>query len=437
MGRWWGRVWLTVAMGAIVGRQLGAQPDSTYRDHITAAQAASAAGNDTLARRHLIRALDLIHGHPDLYYLIARTEVRLRHPEAAVARLRTIAAMGLNYDAGRDSAFAPIRGRPDFAAVLRTMRHNDAPVGQSTVAFSFADTNLLTEDIAYDPVARMFYVSSIHRREILAVPMQGAMTEFATADRDTLDGVMALAVDAPRRRLWATTATAPQAEGHRSGAPTRGAVLRYDLGTGHLMKRYPLPDDGLDHEPGDMTLDAAGSAVIADGLSGVVYAIPAATDSLIVLIGHGIFRSPQTPAVLPDGRILIADYALGIASIDPLSHAVTWLGHSDSVAYSGIDGMYLVGHSLLAIQNGTPNPRIVTFQLDSSYRRIQSWSVVEQSTPHLGQPTHGAVVGDTLYFIGNSGWDRFEDDGTIKPDPHATPPVILRTTLVAHGQQIR
>ena len=150
-----------------------------------------------------------------------------------------------------------------------------------------------------------------------------------------------------------------------------------------------------------------------------------------MLVGPGTFRSPQTPAVTPDGRILVADYARGIASVDPATHAVRWLDHADTVAYSGIDGMYLVGHSLLAIQNGTPVPRVVRFELDPSFRRIGTWSVVERGTPHLGQPTHGAVVGHDFYFIGNSGWERFDDDGTLKSDPAATPPVILRTPIRA------
>lgn len=424
-----GRCCLVLMGVGVAGSLLGAQTDSTYRDHLNAAQTAHAAGNDTSARRHLLRALDLIHGHPDVYYMLAREEVRLGHPEAAVGRLRTIAAMGLTYDAAHDSILAPIWQRSDFADVMRAMHHNDEPVGQSTVAYTLPDPDLLAEDMAYDPVTRTFYVSSVHRRMIIAVPMRGPITQFATAGRDTLDAVFALSVDPARRMLWATTATAPQAEGYQSGAPARAAVLRYDLRTGRLVKRYTIPADGLQHEPGDMTLDAAGTAIISDGLSGIVYTVPTSTDSLGVLVGPGTFRSPQTPAVAPDGRILVADYARGIASVDPVTHAVTWLDRADTVAYSGIDGMYLVGHSLLAIQNGTPVPRVVRFELDRSFQRIGTWSVVERGTTHLGQPTHGAVVGHDFYFIGNSGWERFDDDGTLKSDPGATPPVILRTAI--------
>lgn len=422
-----GYVWWTALALAALGAAAAAQGDSTYRDHLNAAQAAEATHDETAAHTHFLRALALIHGHSDVLYMLARNELRLGQPSAAVARLRTIAAMGIAYPADHDTAFKTLWTQPEFTDALRAMARDTTPIGHAGVVYTLPDRDFLAEDLAYDPGTHTFYVSSVHRRKILAIPEHGPMREFATAARDTLDAVFAVLVDATRRVLWATTGTAAQAEDYHAGTPSRSAVLRYDLRSGRLVKRYPLPVDGLEHEPGDMTIDASGSAIVSDGLSGIVYAIPASTDSLVVLVGRGTFRSPQTPAVTPDGRILVADYALGVASIDPATHAVTWIAHADTVAMNGIDGMYLAGRTLWAMQNGTQPVRVTRFELDPSLQRVASWTVIERATPHLGQPTHGSLVDGYLYFIGNSGWERFGDDGTITPDSTASAPVILRT----------
>jgi len=56
----------------------------------------------------------------------------------------------------------------------------------------------------------------------------------------------------------------------------------------------------------------------------------------------------------------------------------------------------------------------VRFQLDKSLTQVESESIVERSTPTLGDPTHGVIVNGSFYYIANSGWDMIEDDGTPK-----------------------
>jgi hypothetical protein len=119
---------------------------------------------------------------------------------------------------------------------------------------------------------------------------------------------------------------------------------------------------------------------------------------------------------------------MGVATIDPATHAVSWLAHADTVALNGIDGMYLVGHVLYAIQNGTSPERVTRFVLDPDLRRVVTWSVVERATPGLGDPTHAVVVGNDLIFIANSGWDRFGDDGHIT-NPKGAPARLEKTKL--------
>jgi hypothetical protein len=423
-----------VAALAITASRGGAQPagpnEFSYRVAIEAGQKAEAAHDEAAARDDYVRALTLMKGHPDVVYLIARSEARLGHADAAVARLRTIAAMGLAYPIDHDSAFATLRGHEDFEAVRTAMAGNRSAISTATVTHVLADTNMLAEDLAYDPGSRTFYVSSIHRGIIVAVPENGPVHDFVPAGRDNVYGIMALAIDTRHGVLWATTSAMPQADGYKPSDSGRSAVLRYELSTGRLLRRFDAPRDGRSHNLGDMTVDQNGTVVVSDGVSGDIYTVRAGRDTLETLVARGTFRSPQTPAVLPDGRVLVADYALGLAVIDRQDGTVTWVQHPDTTAVNGIDGMYVDGHMLYAVQNGTSPERVVRFTLDSRYANVTGWKVIERGSPGLGDPTHGVLTADGFYFLGNSGWDRFDDNGSIKAGA-ASPPTILRAPLTS------
>jgi hypothetical protein len=408
---------VVVFLQASIGRAQRA--DSTYHDHLAAARASAPAA----AREHLLRALALLHGHPDVFYLLARNAAAMGQRDAAVGYLRTIGAMGLAYDVDGDSALALVSRHPGMAGVRTMMGLNRLPVGHAKPVATLDDADLLTEDVAYDPVERTFYISAIHRRKIIALK-DSAWTTFDT----TSLAPMALVVDARRRSLWVSFAGMPQASGHQPSDSARSGVLQYDLTTRKLTHRYDLPIDGAQHVLGDMTLDTAGNAIVSDGAGGGVYFVDRRAQTLSALVPPGILESPQNPAVATDGRILVADYAMGVAIVDPETHAVTWIAHADTVAMNGIDGMYLVGHVLYGIQNGTSPERVTRFVLDPTLRRVVDWSVVERATPGFGDPTHGVVVGDQFYFIANSGWDRFADDGHIT-NPKGTPARLERTKL--------
>jgi hypothetical protein len=132
-------------------------PQSTlaYRAELRAGREAEGAGDAAGAQQHYIRALDLMHGHPDLFYMVARAEARLGHAEAAVSRLQTLAAMGLVYPVDSDSAFSALRRNSAFAKALASMAENRGTVTSGAPAYRLLDPELLAEDIAYDPTRRL------------------------------------------------------------------------------------------------------------------------------------------------------------------------------------------------------------------------------------------------------------------------------------------
>ena len=220
---------------------------------------------------------------------------------------------------------------------------------------------------------------------------------------------------------------------YQSSDAGRSAVLRLDL-KGHAPpRRYEL-HDRLPHAFGDMALGEQGEVYVSDGVGGGVYRIGAEDEAqLKVLRAPGLMRSPQTPVVVPGGkRLLVPDYTRGIAVLDlRKSGGISWLPHPPELALYGIDGMYLHGHTLIAIQNGTNPERLLLLHLDAALTRVTSWMVALSGAPGLGDPTHGAVRGDQFEFICNSGWDRVADDGSFSSSAETTHPAIWSIALPA------
>jgi hypothetical protein len=402
-------------------------------------------------RAQVGRLYDLLSGHPDTVFGMAKAEALLGRTAAALEWLDAYAAMGLVRDVSDQPDLASLRQAEGYAAVLARLEANKRPRSRSVRAFALPDRDLLTEDIAYDPGTGRFFVSSIREAKIVAIGKDGGgARDFVPAGRDATWGVLALAVDVRRGVLWATTAAMPQTRGYRQAEEGHTAVLRYGLTTGKLQKRYdlplpptarpapqgsaagavPAPAEERERVLGDMTVAPEGDVFVSEAITGAVYTIGRARDELEVLVAPGTFISPQTPAVTPDGRrLLVADYVRGIGIVDLATRAVTWVTHPREIAVNGIDGLYLYGDSLLAVQNGTEPNRVIHLYLDPTLTRILRWEPLDSNSPGLGAPTHGTVVGKDFFYLANSGWDHLADDGSLKPGAALTPAEVRRVAL--------
>jgi hypothetical protein len=184
------------------------------------------------------------------------------------------------------------------------------------------------------------------------------------------------------------------------------------LKTRKLVHRYEC-EAGDKHEAGDMTAGANGDVFVSDGASGDIFVLRHDGQKLERLVPAGTFVSPQTPTLSVDQKLLyVPDYVAGIAAVRLSDGSVEWLTSKSPTALDGIDGLYAIGNQLIAIQNGTAPERIVSFNL-STPTTVDGWDVLEANWPDLGDPTHGVVVGNEVYFIANSGWDRVDRTGTM------------------------
>jgi hypothetical protein len=308
------------------------------------------------------------------------------------------------------------------ASVLEAQR--SAP----SVAFRLAEPDMISEDIAYDSARDRFFVSSVRRGGIDVVSATGGSHTFVPPGEGESWGMFAVGVDAARGALWATSAALPMAARYEAGDAGKSALLEFDLATGALRRRLVAPDSGA-HALGDLTIGHDGAVYVSDGQGSGVYALDAGASALRVLVPRGTLRSPQTPALSADGATLfVPDYAKGIAAVDVRSGAVEWVEHPDTLSLKGIDGLYRVGHDLIAVQNGLVPNRLVRLALDSAARHVVGWTVLARGAD-ASDMTHAAFARGAVYYITGSGWDRVGDDGTMKPGSPAEAPVIRRLQL--------
>jgi sugar lactone lactonase YvrE len=267
------------------------------------------------------------------------------------------------------------------------------------VAFTLSTRDLLPEDIAYDPKTRRFFISSVRKGVIVTADGR----EFARAPWP----VLALRVDPARRLLWAATGYVPHGESVKESDKDKTALLAFDLDTGAQKQRIESPLPGLF---GDMTIGRNSDLYVSEGIHGAVLRLKAGAIAPDRLDSEGDFPSPQTPALSADEKILyIPDYVRGIAAMHLDTRKVEWLQPAPGIALSGIDGLYVHGDSFIAVQNGTTPARLIRFSLD-----LRKQEILETNTAGLGEPTHGTFVGDDFYFLANSGWNEYDQNGKKK-----------------------
>jgi hypothetical protein len=409
----------------VLAATAGAQTDSTWQQVSAAGDSARVHG-DWKGYQHYASILYReLNGHPGTILAQARAAAQMHDTATAMKWLKMYAATGLVRDLNADSLLAPVRSAPGWKELLARIAKNREAVGKPLVAFIAPDSLFVAEDIAYDSTTKRFFLSSIREGRI-AVWENKKFSTFVPEERDSVWSMLGIDAEPRRGALWATTAGMGEKEDLAPEDSGSSAVMRYDLKSGALQKRYDLVDDSVDHVLGDMTVASNGDVFVSDALSGAFYTIRVGRDSLVTLVPPGTFPNPQQPVAAPDGkRVFVADYIRGIAIVDRTTGKVSWLANDAHAALNGTDGLTLVGHSLIAVQNGVSPERVIRLDLDAAMTKIVRWSTLAANLPQLNEPSHGVQVGDKFYFIATSGWDRFDADGTITKGAALHKPVVM------------
>jgi sugar lactone lactonase YvrE len=415
---------------AVAQAPAGADPIADSRAHYREAVRAYQARDFAAFLDHARQAQALRPTHGGVTYALASAYALTGDTTAALSSLRRFAAMGYTADLAADSDFAALRPSPALADVERRLAGNRTPLVRGTTAFVLPERDLLAEGVAYDAREGAFFVSAVHRRKIVRMTPDGRFADFAALEGGEAGTPLGLRVDPARRALWVVTAAMPQMRGYSPADSGRSALLRYDLDNGKLTGRYPVPADGRAHLLGDLVITRGGDVYASDSRAPVIYQLPAGAGTLVPWVESSLLTSAQGLALAPDERILyVADYSRGILRIDLESRGIAPMPAADTVAALGIDGLYYVDGSLVGIQNGVAPWRVVRLRLSPAGDRIVGSEPLDRAHPRHEEPTLGVVVGRDLYYVANSQYERFTQDGRVALPDSLELPVVLRLRL--------
>jgi hypothetical protein len=389
------------------------------------ARTAGESGDKEAYLRAVLSLQRFLNDRPTTVEAAAQAYADLGDTSKALAALKQFADAGQTDDTliSRESeAFPALEKLPEYQSILKRMDENKATIERAEPAFDLPGAGLLAEDIDYDSQSKTFLITSVLKKKIIRINQEGKAANFAESPSHW--PMLAIKVDARRKVVWATEVALDGFANVPKGEWGKSAVLCFALRSGALLHRIEGPPGSA---LGDLVVTREGTPIVSDGTGGAIYQVHGET---LEPINTEDFISPQTAAINRVGEVFLPDYLRGIGVLDLVSKRVTWLKKSNGrYALNGIDGLYSDGDWLVATQNGTSPERVIRFRLDASHQSVSSEEIIERQTSTLGDPTHGVVVGDSFYYIANSGWDALDDHGNLKAGAKLTPAHIMRFHL--------
>ena len=335
---------------------------------------------------------------------------------------------GLAYDFSATEMTENIKGTEVFDYVNDMMKMSGEPNGESEVAFALPDSVKLPESIVWDETRDTFLIGTVAEGSVLAVDDNGKVKELLAADESNgMWSVFDMLVDAPRNRLWITSAASPKFERYSDNDKGKSALFEFDLKTLEPVAVYPVPVDGKMHSLGNMVMNPDGDIFIVDRVLPIVYKKPAAEAKLTPLLASREMVSMRGIAIQPHGNMMyIADRELGILVVDLKAGKAGKLLTPDTLNIGGIDGLYLWDNHLIMIQNGMQPQRVMRLALDDTGVQVKSVRPLAVSQPDFDFPSYGTIKDDTLYYFNHNQW--VDTDGEVKPVK------VLKTPVDGEGE---
>jgi hypothetical protein len=379
---------------------------------------------------HEITILEaFLANHPDdpaALFNLAIDEATIGENAKALGLLEKMAQAhsGLDPAGGAARSFKDIAKDPRFVALVEQIRKENPSVVHTTVAYTLRERDLAPEGIAYDPVDKFFYVSSISKHKIVRLALDGSATDFKSSGQDGLGETLGMKVDAKRRYLWVTS---DSFAGDPKGS--RFALYQYDLNTGALRFKHAAAN-GAAGFLNDIALNSKGEAFTTNTSTGEVFRASPDRGGLELFLPRDSVGQANGIALSPDDKVIFVAGWIGVARVDVETKQFKLLSKPLNISDAGLDGLYFYKGALIGIQNPDLHPsRVVRYVLNPQWGTITSAEVLETYSPLSELPTTGTIVGDSLYFMGNTQIDTMKEPDGMSPPSELSDIRILKLKL--------
>ena len=356
-----------------------------------------------------------------LHFYLARFQCEAGSIPKAIAALENVEKYGDGFLPTRDG-FERCHEDAGFKQVRARMEARLPRLDYAPTAFEIEDRAMIPEGIAQDPVTSAFFMGSATRGTITRIGFGNEISEFSPR-MEGLDGILGLAVDAPRRLLYAVGTSALSAPGRER---RRNAVLSFDVDKRTLVRRVDVPDAV---QLNDVAVGFGGRVFASDSGSGAIYEISREGPPRTVVAADRL-RGSNGLAVSPDGRRLYVAHSTGLALVEPGTGEVKRVNNTTRETVAAIDGLYDFHGELIGVQNLTTPGRVIIISLSKdgeSITRVRT--LLSHHHNALQEPTTGVITERGFYLLAATGVGHMNDKGGID-DPSSVPrPTVLRIPL--------
>lgn len=375
---------------------------------------------------HTQKAYSISPNHPTLTYNLASAFALTDNQDKSLELLRKAVLMNVNLYPTDDPDFNSVKSLSAFEEITKLKDELQIEVATSQVAFINKEKDMHPESIGYDPFSKSFLLSSVHKNKIIQYdPVTKKSNDWKTSNEDGLWAVMGIRVDSIENVLWVCTVATKEMMNYQDSLMGKTALYKYDLKTKRLLKRYELAGG---HWFGDLVISQDGTPYISDSMKPIIYTID--NDELIIFkdFSNELFNLQGIAFDESEGKIFIADYRLGLHAYEIATSTLKTVRCPSNVMTKGIDGLYYRKGRLIAIQNGVNPMRISEYQLDDTETSIASNKYLDRGRAELAEPTLGVIEENAFYYIANSPWGKYDQEGNLKAD-ELTENMVLMTEL--------
>lgn len=351
--------------------------------------------------------------YPAVVYNLAGGYALTGNPEKSLEVLNKYILMDATQDFTKDKDFLSIIEHPTFQRIKKKQEELSEIIEPSeTLTYPIRASH--PESITYAKKQKAFFIGGVRDGNIWKIEEDKTPQIWAEAPKHSWS-VMGLSVAPDGNTLWACTSSMSNYADYNQSEEGYASVLKYDLKSGKLLETFTLSGG---HNFGDLIIDDKGNAFISDGIANKLYWISSDNQQLEVYadLSNQVFNLQGLAFDADKKNIYLSDHIDGIYKLNlQTKKAKKLLIEKDDILIKGIDGLYFDDNSLIGMHNGTKPNRVVKYFLSADGDALSGKETMAQGGS-LGEPTQGVWINESLFYIMNSPWNAYDQDGNFNPE---------------------